>query len=375
MVAGLRDAEAEALVASLRGADDIEIIALGRGQFEARVGRIHIRVENARVPHGPWDTRLHEIVTSTRRSYWENWGQIPLDDELDEHAYVDIAWITYPDETAKNGHSAEQEVVEGVTVRTVYIACPGTAAHEQLPDDLRFWIGPRDTPLLDLITDRLYDGDRQKARRRLVVGSRLASLRPPGRRHNLYTPEAYAASQLVASWRAIQDGIDFFVNTMREEMTANVLSLPDGSHYQHFRTEHRLGLGLGEIRLNRADPFVFEHMCRYPGYFTNTADFVALVEWLLTQNIPGFDAEALRNIGVDVARLPTIKPVHLKPFSALLTESARIGGLETDQLRELVRREVGDGPRSFMTPVRERLAQAVKILSHSPASRRNSRSL
>jgi hypothetical protein len=154
-------------------------------------------------------------------------------------------------------------------------------------------------------------------------------------------------------------------------MTANVLSLPDGWHYQHFRTEHRLGLDLGAIRLNRADPFVFGHMCSYPGYFTNTADFVAMVEGLLARGIPGFDAEALRGIGVDVDRMPTMKATHLKVFSEFLAGDRRLGSLSSEQLRDQVRREVGDGPRSFATPVRERLAQAVKILTHSPISRRN----
>jgi hypothetical protein len=371
MLVELQDAEAAALLESLGGAEGVEPLELSRGRFEAKVGRLHIRVENAKVPHGPWDPKLHEIVHEARRWYWETWGQIPLDDELDDHSYVDVAWISYPDGSGRNGSSESHQVVEGVSVRTVYIDCPGTSAHEQLPDDLRFWVGPGEVPLLDLMADRLYDGNRLKARRKLVVGSRLASVRAPGRRHNLYTPEAYAASQLVSAWRAIQDGAEFFINTMREEMTANVLSLPDGWHYQHFRTEHRLGLDLGAIHLNRADPFVFGHMCSYPGYFTNTADFVATVEGLLARGIPGFDADALRCIGVDVDRLPTMKATHLKVFSELLAGEGRLGSLSSEQFRDWVRREVGDGPRSFTTPVRERLAQAVKILTHSPISRRN----
>jgi hypothetical protein len=149
-----------------------------------------------------------------------------------------------------------------------------------------------------------------------------------------------------------------------------VLSLPDGTHFRHFGTEQVLGLPVDDIRLNRADEFVFEHMCRYPGYFTNTHDFLRLVERLAGPG-GGLDPDRLRSLGLDLERLGAMKASELKVFSSLLTEFGPIGaGLTAEDFREKVRREVGDGPRSFTTPLRERLAQGIRILKQSPAARR-----
>lgn len=370
MVASRRDFEAGPIITSL-DSDGIEVFHLSRERLEARVGEFYIKVLTAKAPHQPWRDDLHDIVMAARRSYWEAWGKVPLEDDLDEVSYVDVAWVSYSDaEPSAAGAAKRGRVIEGLTMRTVVIECEFTVGEERLPDDLRFWSGPGSTPLFDLLASKLYGDDKQLARKNIVVASRLSGFRAPGRSHNRYTPEAFSAIQVVAAARAIEDGVQYFVNTMREDMTAAVLSLNDGSHYRHVRTEKLLGLEMDAIRLNRADPFVFDHMCNYPGYFSDTADFERLVQRLVENGEAGLTAERLRATGIDSRRLTSLKPSQLKAFSAFLSPN---GSTPNDSphnvLRGLVRREVGDGPRSFAMSSRERLDEGVRLLKLSPSRR------
>jgi hypothetical protein len=224
--------------------------------------------------------------------------------------------------------------------------------------------------LFELMAERLYGGDRRLASHKLVIGSRLASFRSAGESRNSFTPEAYAALQALAALRAIQDGADYFVNTMRAEMTRSVLSLPDGWHFQHFRTEQRLGLPLDSIRLNRDDPFVFKHVCAYPGYFADTEQLKGLLRRMIDEHGTTFE-DALAAAGLPLARLDSLKASQMKPLGNLLRADGPAGHTPlAAELRRRLRTEVGDGPRSFTTPVRERLAQGIGLLQHSPSSRR-----
>jgi len=299
-------------------------------------------------------------VVRAREEYWRKWGQIPLTDELDERAFVDVCWVVYPD--------LDDFTTEGLTMRTVLL--DHISAEEPLPDDLRFFVDSRGLSLFELLVNKLYGGREELARRKTAMASRVAAIRSSEGRRNQYTAEAFAAIQVLTALRARAIGIDIFVNTMRRDMEEKVLALPGGEYYDHIRTEDVLGMQKGGLRLNRTDPYVLDHLYRYLGYFTNTRDFVDLIRKLMSQG--KIEKNSLWEIGVDPDRLELLKPIDLTRFIPLVLHEGLITPfLSGGELRELIRTRVGDGPISCTMTTDQRLRVGMEILENSVSARSN----
>lgn len=345
---------------------EFDIIELSKDRFEAKIGKVHIAVETAKEPHKPWNPDLKNNVLSARKSYWELWGMVPLEDDLDELSYVDVAFITYRDA----GSHRSKTVTEGLSMRTVLINGKEFDTHTRLPDDLLFWVGPDNIPLFDLLSEKLFQGNNEQAKDKIHVASRVAPLRPIGKTHNIYTPEAFAAIQVKAAIRAMEDDVQFFVNTMRPEMDKDILSLPNGIGYRHTRTEDLLGIDRESVKLDRTDDFVLYHIFNYLGYFTRTPDLVNLLKDMLETK--ELDPDTLITIGIDPEKIDFLKSTHLKHFIPLITQDGVItSNLTGKDFRRRIAKETGDGPASYTMTTQRRFIEGVRVLRASASAHDN----
>ncbi len=344
---------------------EIEVINIGLDQLEVKVGTTNINVVTAKEAHKPWDSKLEEKVLDARRSYWKEWGKIPLVDALDEASYVYVCSVSYPD--PKN---SSQFIQEGLTMRMVLINGKDYSdPDEGLPDDLRFFVGPNDQPLLQIFTNKLYKGNKNLARDKIVAAARVAPIRPTGNEHNQFTPEAFAALNILASIRAASLRVDFFVNTMRPEMSNKVLALPNGVTFNHIPTEISLGIEEGVVRLNRKDGYVLKHIYDYLGYFVDRADFIKLVQDLLTEKKLTY--EVLTAISIDSSKIERLKAGEIKSFIELTSVEGPITPhLTGEKFRDLVVSKTKDGPKSYTMSVTQRFEEGLKILRESLKARK-----
>jgi hypothetical protein len=346
----------------------MENIKLSRDRLEVKVGDVSIIVLTAKEPHKPWDAHLKDFVLGARQSYFNVWGKVPgafLEDKYDESSYVDLAFISYPDPDHEGRPGEKKMVTEGLTNRLITIR-DLVAKNERLPEDLSFFIDSDGASLFEVFSHELYDDNTQLTASKLAVASRLSPIRAFGRKHNLYTAEAFAAIQVKFGFRAMLDGIDYIVSTMRPETDQTIFALPNGVSFSHIRTDDALGLERGSIKLNRDDKYVRNRMLQHLGYFAEIPSFVALLGSLMQSDPPALDAETFTKYGIDPGKINELKATRLKYFIPMVAEEGNVSPFLTgENLRQRIIQEVADGPASYAMTYRQRIEAGMRVLKAS----------
>lgn len=356
----------------------------GRRELRLRIGPFTVVV--VEIPGRSLNERERHDIRRARGSYPAMWGghasDVVADDPLDGLEAPYRAWHYCACVTG------EGEPEKVVVMRKTMLAARELTEEQRadpgvlLPLDIRFW-----TVRTDVGSASLWDALRNHARRlapnedhpelRIASMGRVAAY-PYGEqqrtaRERERTAFAFAAIQLLATHG---DPCLLYVWSLCTELRDRVVCVQDvdgGLVAPDFvPTEEALGLAPGSVRLDNASAAVQEHKTNYPGYFVDNDDAARLIAGLLDQGrlTPADLREpAMRLIaresaaGGDIALVEQLTALVAEPdhrrladlltrprlfqyLVPLLTGRRPLSRMRTDELRNLLVRDAGDGPFS-----------------------------
>ena len=290
--------------------------------------------------------KLGELLLEARRSYYI-YGDLPPLDAYDQKSAIYMVRACYP------GHGGTVE--EWASTRLV----PG----DNIPlgtEDLNLF-NYRGISLGDLIKERLFDNSENylnfvvASSRTCAIAPRLLSGQDNQRSSPKYTAVCFSLihHQFMREYQKQYGQSSYVVGTVVPKFINKALAI-DGKAPSFMSSAEVLGISAPEeLKLDRE--YDHHYVYRFPFYFLNRAQLLEVIyrlicEGILSERSISYYLETDLSFNELKERVRS-KPELFRNLGKLLTVEGPIkhSTISGNQLRDIINKNVDDGPRSFLT--------------------------